>query len=100
MKKIRRIISIILLGVDPYLEIRTTLEYNNQNIKYFSKSFNVEDDNGFAMVAFFNPETEKMENKNFDLGNIHWFDDEEGLQTWGKMKIFDFLKNKFPNYYN
>ncbi len=52
--------------------------------------FNVEDDNGFAMVAFFNPETEKMENKNFDLGNIHWFDDEEGLHTWGKMKIFDF----------
>jgi hypothetical protein len=62
--------------------------------------FNVEDDNGFAMVAFFNPETEKMENKNFDLGNINWFDDEQGLQTWGKMKIFDFLKNKFPNYYN
>lgn len=62
--------------------------------------FNVEDDNGFAMVAFFNPETEKIENKNFDLGNINWFDDEQGLQTWGKMKIFDFLKNKFPNYYN
>ena len=62
--------------------------------------FNVEDDNGFAMVAFFNPETEKIENKNFDLGNINWFDDELGLQTWGKMKIFDFLKNKFPNYYN
>jgi hypothetical protein len=62
--------------------------------------FNVEDGNGFAMVAFFNPETERMENKNFDLGNINWFDDEQGLQTWGKMKIFDFLKNKFPNYYN
>jgi hypothetical protein len=62
--------------------------------------FNVEDDNGFAMVAFFNPETEKIENKNFDLGNINWIDDEQGLQTWGKMKIFDFLKNKFPNYYN
>jgi len=61
--------------------------------------FNVEDGNGFAMVAFFNPETERMENKNFDLGNINWFDDEQGLQTWGKMKIFDFLKNKFPNYY-
>ena len=63
-------------------------------------SFNVEDNNGFVMVTFFNPETERMEKKNFDLGNIHWFDDEEGLQTWGKMKIFDFLKNKFPNYYN
>ena len=29
--------------------------------------FNVEDDNGFAMVAFFNPETEKMEIKYFHL---------------------------------
>jgi hypothetical protein len=49
---------------------------------------------------FFNPKTERMENKNFDLGNIHWFDNEEGMQTWGKMKIFEFLRNKFPNYYN
>jgi len=62
--------------------------------------FNVEGNNGFVQIMFFNPETEKMENKNFDLGNIHWFDDEEGLQTWGKMKILDFLRNKFPTYYN
>jgi hypothetical protein len=59
MKKIRRIISIILLGVDPYLEIRTTLEYNNQNIKYFSKSFNVEDDNLYKMKGlWFESESE------------------------------------------
>ena len=62
--------------------------------------FNVEDNNGFAQIIFFNPKTERMENKNFDLGNIHWFDDEEGMQIWGKMKIFEFLRNKFPNYYN
>lgn len=62
--------------------------------------FNVEDNNGFAQIIFFNPKTERMENKNFDLGNIHWFDNEEGMQIWGKMKIFEFLRNKFPNYYN
>ena len=62
--------------------------------------FNVEDNNGFVQIIFFNPKTERMENKNFDLGNIHWFDNEEGMQTWGKMKIFEFLRNKFPNYYN
>lgn len=62
--------------------------------------FNVEGNNGFAQIIFFNPKTERMENKNFDLGNIHWFDNEEGMQTWGKMKIFEFLRNKFPNYYN
>ena len=62
--------------------------------------FNVEGNNGFVQIMFFNPKTERMENKNFDLGNIHWFDNEEGMQTWGKMKIFEFLRNKFPNYYN
>lgn len=62
--------------------------------------FNVEGNNGFVQIIFFNPKTERMENKNFDLGNIHWFDNDEGMQTWGKMKIFEFLRNKFPNYYN
>lgn len=62
--------------------------------------FNVEGNNGFVQIMFFNPKTERMENKNFDLGNIHWFDNEEGMQIWGKMKIFEFLRNKFPNYYN
>jgi hypothetical protein len=62
--------------------------------------FNVEGNNGFVQIMFFNPKTERMENKNFDLGNIHWFDNEERMQTWGKMKIFEFLRNKFPNYYN
>jgi hypothetical protein len=62
--------------------------------------FNVEGNNGFVQIMFFNPKTERMENKNFDLGNIYWFDNDEGMQTWGKMKIFEFLRNKFPNYYN
>ena len=62
--------------------------------------FNVEGNNGFVQIMFFNPKTERMENKNFDLGNIHWFDNEEGMKIWGKMKIFEFLRNKFPNYYN
>ncbi len=45
MKKIKRIISIILLGVDPYLEIRTNLDHNNKNIKCFSNSFELDDAN-------------------------------------------------------
>jgi len=49
MKKIKRIISIILLGVDPYLEIRTNLDYSNKNIKCFSNSFELDNANLYTI---------------------------------------------------
>lgn len=60
----------------------------------------IEDNNGFSQLFYYNPDNNRTEKKNFDLGNIHWFDDEEGINTWAKMKAFQFLKKKFPNYYN
>jgi hypothetical protein len=66
MKKIKRIISILLLGIDPYLEVKTSLEYNNKNIKFFSNSFNVENDNLYKIKGlWFETESEFwLKNKN------------------------------------
>lgn len=59
MMKIKRIISILLLGIDPYLDVKTSLEYNNKNIKFFSNSFNVENDNLYKMKGlWFETESE------------------------------------------
>jgi hypothetical protein len=66
MKKIKRIISILLLGIDSYLEVKTSLEYNNKNIKFFSNSINVENDNLYKMKGlWFETESEFwLKNKN------------------------------------
>lgn len=59
----------------------------------------VEGDNGFAELIYFNPDKKKTEKRNFDLGNINWFDDETGMEHWAKAKAFTFLNKTFPNTY-
>lgn len=47
------------MGIDPYLDVKTSLEYNNKNIKFFSNSFNVENDNLYKMKGlWFETESE------------------------------------------
>lgn len=56
--------------------------------------------NGTAHLEYFNPKISRMEKKTFDLGNIHWFDNIDGLEIWAKIKCFQYLKTLFPSYYN
>ena len=59
----------------------------------------IDGDNGFAELIYFNPDKNKNEKRNFDLGNVNWFDDEKGLNDWAKAKAFTFLNKSFPNTY-
>ena len=62
-------------------------------------SVSVEGENGFAELIYFNPDKNKTERRGFDLGNVHWFDDETGMSDWAKAKAFNFLNKTFPNTY-
>jgi|LauGreDrversion4_2_1035121.scaffolds.fasta_scaffold13761_4 hypothetical protein len=57
------------------------------------------DKHGFAELTYYNPDKNKNEKRNFDLGNVNWFDDEKGLNDWAKAKAFTFLNKSFPNTY-
>ena len=53
------------------------------------------------MLRYFNPETEKMELKKFDLGDKNWFDgpDDPAIQDYAESRAFQFLNQNFPKTY-
>lgn len=53
------------------------------------------------ILRYFNPETEKMELKKFDLGDKNWFDgpDDPAIQDYAESRAFQFLNQNFPKTY-
>jgi hypothetical protein len=84
-------------------EIQKLKEKSNLNEK-LKPSLEIElvDDDIFGILTFYNPEIGKKMQTKFSYGNKHWFESIEDpeLEDYAQNKAYQYLKNKFPNYYS